>query len=541
MGIILDTPEIITIVTVLLWITGISAGIGKILFWTILVSSHRYRIDLFLEFLNTRRGLRLLAHPVGVSDAVLASILIVVSLQYGPNSIVWLEFSILSIALYLWHTIWYFSTYPLSGLPRWELKTLLLLFGSIIASLITMSLPTFFIDIHSLAQIALFQICIPIYGWLLLILFHPFLQMHDRSRVERARKRIDAFAPVVIAVAGAYGKSSTVAYLQHILQDSFSVITTLGHGASDQEVTRMILEDLTPEHQVCIVELQATGRGDIAQTCTIAPPIMTIVTELPSESQDTPFHSPVARELVTEAITALPSNGLAILNRDDAHALELARSHPVKTKFFSLQDIAHVYATDIFIARDTVSFMLHIGNEKKAVRAPLFGKHVVYSIVAAATAASHLGVSIDTIVKNIETALASPSRSLRAEYGVNHALIIDNTTARSTAELLAGSDYASIYTDKHIVVVVDAATLQNESAIARIAAIADFCLLTHANKRSAEYIQKFATYGISADALFFAKNEASAIQLLRQSITPDDVILLDGPVSQKIQDAVFSR
>ena len=167
-----------------------------------------------------------------------------------------------------------------------------------------------------------------------------------------------------------------------------------------------------------------------------------------------------------------------------------------------------MYATDVLIARDSVSFTLHIGNEKRQVRAPLFGKQVVRSILAAATAASHLGVPIDTIVKKIEERPAT-THGMNAFYGLNHALIIDNSNGRSAAELQAALEYISIYSDKTRLIL------------------------------TAELLQEHT--GESLETLMSAKKTQMVIAFLREQLTPDHVVLLQGDVAQKIQRVVHAR
>lgn len=504
-----ETPEVITVLLILLWITGFAAGFGKILFWTALVGQCQYRADRFLEFLNTRKGLFFLLHPVGIADVLVALFLVLLLQSTENGSRVWIEFTILSIVIYTWHAIWYFSSQTTAYLPRWEFKTALLIFGSIILSIITLSLPHVVLDLPIVVSIALFQVLIPLYGWLILGLFSPVIKAVHRSRAHIAQKQITEYAPAVIAIAGSSGKSTTKAYLEHILKGSFSVLSTDGTGPSDEDIIETVIHRLTPEHQVLITELQAYAIGDISQACAIASPIMTIITDIDT-SYDSHFLPESLTEALQESITALPSNGLAILNRDDPQSLSLANKVSARTKFFSAQDIGHVYATDIVIRRDSVSYMLHIGDAKRPVTVPLFGKHVVYSILAAAAAATHLGLSIDTIADRIQSERVE-SGAFTVFYGLHHAIICDNTAAKYAAELRAASDYISIYSDKEKILL------------------------------SAEGLFHYASSETAPEKILAAKNTQAIITFLRQHLSPDHVVLLQGPIAPKIQRVLLER
>ncbi len=504
-----ETPEVITVLFILLWITGFAAGFGKILFWTALVGQYQYRADRFLEFLNTRKGLFFLLHPVGIADVLVALLLVLLLQSTEVGSSVWTEFTVLSIVIYTWHALWYFSSQTTAYLPRWEFKTALLIFGSIILSIITLSLPHIILNLPIVVSIALFQVLIPLYGWLILALFSPVIKVVNRSRAHTAQQRIADYAPAVIAITGSSGKSTTKAYLEHILNGSFSVLSTDGIGPSDEDIIETVIHRLTPEHQILITELQAYALGDISQACAIAPPIMTIITDIDG-SHDSHFLPGSLAEALQEGVTALPSKGLAILNRDDAQSLSFANTVSARTKFFSMQDIAHVYATDIVIRRESVSYTLHIGDAKRSVTVPLFGKHVVYSILAAAAAATHLGLSIDTIAERIQSERVE-SGAFTVFYGLNHAVICDNTAAKHTAELNAAADYISIYSDKEKLLL------------------------------SEEGLFHYVSSDTAPEKILASKNTQAIITFLKQQLSPDHVVLLQGPISPKVQRVLLER
>src|SRR4029077_19234998 len=96
--------------------------------------------------------------------------------------------------------------------------------------------------------------------------------------LRRARRRLRDVDPLVIAVAGSYGKTSTKHILASLLQPSIATLPTRKSFNTLMGVTRAVNEDLRPEHRVFIVEMDAYAPGEIASICTRVRPTVAIVT-----------------------------------------------------------------------------------------------------------------------------------------------------------------------------------------------------------------------------------------------------------------------
>jgi UDP-N-acetylmuramoyl-tripeptide--D-alanyl-D-alanine ligase len=98
--------------------------------------------------------------------------------------------------------------------------------------------------------------------------------------VERARRRLSAVAPRVVAVTGSYGKTSTKGYLAHLLSGTFSVVATPASYNNAPGLARSVNEHLPAGAQVFVAEMGTYGRGEIAALCEWVPPDVSVITAI---------------------------------------------------------------------------------------------------------------------------------------------------------------------------------------------------------------------------------------------------------------------
>lgn len=98
--------------------------------------------------------------------------------------------------------------------------------------------------------------------------------------VDQARRSLATAGAVVVGITGSYGKTTTKAYLAHLLRDTKSVVATPASFNNRMGLARAINEQLTPGTEVFIAEMGTYGRGEIRQLCEFVPPRVAIITAL---------------------------------------------------------------------------------------------------------------------------------------------------------------------------------------------------------------------------------------------------------------------
>jgi UDP-N-acetylmuramoyl-tripeptide--D-alanyl-D-alanine ligase len=130
------------------------------------------------------------------------------------------------------------------------------------------------------------------------------------------------FAPVLIAITGSNGKTTTKEMLASILRrhaGEDGALATRGNLNTDIGVP-MTLLDMRASHRYCAIELGMNHPGEIALLAQIALPTIALVNNAQREHLE--FMQSVEAVAAENAsvFEALPADGIAVLNADDAMA-----------------------------------------------------------------------------------------------------------------------------------------------------------------------------------------------------------------------------
>ena len=122
--------------------------------------------------------------------------------------------------------------------------------------------------------------------------------------------------PLVVAVTGSNGKTSTKEMVAAILSEHFNVLRTQGNLNTETGVPLTILS-LEPHHSALVLEMGLQRPGDITRLAAVAKPVIGIVTNVGVVHMEF-FGSrdELAREK-GQLVAALPDEGLAVLNADN--------------------------------------------------------------------------------------------------------------------------------------------------------------------------------------------------------------------------------
>ncbi len=98
--------------------------------------------------------------------------------------------------------------------------------------------------------------------------------------VDSARRRLAGVAPLVVAITGSYGKTSTKEFVRHLLGATHAVVASPGSFNNRLGLARTINDHLTPGTQVLVAEMGAYGKGEIADLCSWIRPTIGVITAI---------------------------------------------------------------------------------------------------------------------------------------------------------------------------------------------------------------------------------------------------------------------
>ena len=234
----------------------------------------------------------------------------------------------------------------------------------------------------------------------------PFLIIASNKLLEPVEDRIKAgfrneavekfnkLQPKVVAITGSFGKTSTKHILAHILEAAAPTLATPGSVNTEMGITRVIREQLTPEHQFFIVEMGAYGPGSIARLCRLTPPDVALVTAVGAAHYER-FKTleTVAKAKFEIAEAVFKKGGRAVVSTDGipAHLLS-ERMEAVVGDYTRVGAEGDIKLEGYELTPDGLKITVIEDGEEQVFLVPLYGRHQAGNVVMAAATARALGL-----------------------------------------------------------------------------------------------------------------------------------------------------
>ncbi len=242
----------------------------------------------------------------------------------------------------------------------------------------------------------------------------------------------------VVAVTGSVGKTTAKELISEVLSRRYRTLKSEANLNTEIGIPLTLL-NLRAEHERAVLEFAMYQPGDITLLARIGRPSVGVVTNVSYVHLERvrSFGRIIAAK--AELVEALPPNGLAILNGDDANVAAMTRRTKARPVLFGRSEQCDVRASAV-VSRglDGFSFRLHVQGSEIDIDCPIAGKHHVYPALAAAAVALEDGLSLGEIAK----ALGEMRLDLRltVRKGPKGSTIIDDSYNASPASMVAALD-----------------------------------------------------------------------------------------------------
>jgi UDP-N-acetylmuramoyl-tripeptide--D-alanyl-D-alanine ligase len=341
------------------------------------------------------------------------------------------------------------------------------------------------------------------------------------------RRKLDV---KVIGITGSVGKSTTKEVVSDVLSQRYPTLKNKGNLNNEIGLPLTLL-GLSEGHRRAILEMGFYVPGEIALLCDLAQPTIGVLTNIGA------VHAERAGDLDTitrgkaELVQALPPDGTAILNYDDARVRSMAGMTRARVFFYGLASEADLWADQVEgLGLEGIRFRLHYAGETLHLRVPMIGRHSVHTALRAAAVGLVDGLGWQEIVSGLRTsAMQLRLMAVRTQKG---ALVLDDTYNASPESTLAALNLLEELDGRKVAVLGDMLELGryeqmgHEMVGIRAAQVAE--MLVTVGERGKLIARAARQFGLPHSSIVQLEDTQQATDWLQQNLTPEDVVLIKG-------------
>lgn len=337
------------------------------------------------------------------------------------------------------------------------------------------------------------------------------------------------FSLPLVAVTGSNGKTTVKEMVAAILRQEFGaekVLATTGNLNNDIGVPQMLLQ-LAAKHACAVIEMGMNHAGEIAYLSQLAAPAIAVITNAGTAHIEYLGTTQAIAQAKGEIFSGLKTEGVAIINADDAHAQlwqQLAESRSVLS--FSMHSSAPVNAQCMPNTSDAASWLLQLPNDQAVITLQVPGRHNIYNALAAAAVAVAMGVSTASIVEGLQGFTGFPGR-LQKKVGLRQSTLFDDTYNASPDSMQAALRVLAETPGRKILIMGDMGELGGDAAalhyaIGQQAAVAGVDRLLALGELSQQAVTGFGSHAQHFNDL------DSLLEKARTYLEQDVVVLIKG-------------
>ncbi len=345
--------------------------------------------------------------------------------------------------------------------------------------------------------------------------------------VDAAENRLRRVDPVVVAITGSYGKTSTKNHVAHLLAGTRAVVATPASFNNRAGLARAINENLTDGAEVFVAEMGTYGPGEIRDLCRWCPPNLAVITAIGPVHLER-FGS--EDEIVRAKAEITERSSTVVLNVDDARLAALADRLAGDGSGRDVVRCSAVdRAADVCVARGDGTVTVTVAGREVATDVPVDGGVQPTNLACAIAVALRLGVAAEQLADRLAAVRPIPNRltSAQAPSGV---LVIDDTFnsnpagAQAALALLAAAPVSR----RRVVVTPGMVELgprqrpENEAfATAACDVATDFVVVGRTNHRA-------LLRGAAPLRPVVVRTREQAVTWVRTHLGPDDAVLYEN-------------
>jgi UDP-N-acetylmuramoyl-tripeptide--D-alanyl-D-alanine ligase len=345
-----------------------------------------------------------------------------------------------------------------------------------------------------------------------------------------------------LAITGSSGKTSTKDLLGQVLGAAGPTVSPPGSYNNDIGLPLTVLS-ADEQTRFLVLEMGSRGPGHIARLCRVARPRVGVVLNVGSAHLGEFGSAEGIAQAKGELVEALPDDGTAVLNADDARVIGMAARTSARVLRTGRGEDADVRAVDVTLDETArARFTLAAAGERHPVHLQVVGEHQVANALSAAGAALAAGMAPADVAAALSA--AGPRSRWRMEVSrrddgvtvVNDAYNANPESMRAALAALAG-----LTGTRRIAVLGAMAELGPDAAaeherLGRDAAAAGVDLIIAVGPDAVGIADGAATAGRRArEESVHVPDRAAARELLSEVLRSGDVVLVKASRSYGLE------
>lgn len=360
--------------------------------------------------------------------------------------------------------------------------TLLVIYGVVIYFVITAH--TELNTLLLLIVLCLLLSCIYFVVFIANIIDMPFNKIEYYYYYCRAKIKLHKHRNLnIIGITGSYGKTSSKNILTEILSSKYITRATPKNYNTPYGLMITINNYLDKFDEILVAEMGAYTTGRIKNLCNFVHPkygILTVIGEAHLETFKTKENICKTK---FELIESLPSDGIAVLNRDDPYQVNYKLKNNVPVIWIGINNKeADIYATNIKCGSFGMSFDCHYDSDKVIkLKTKLLGSHNIYNILASVALALKFSININDIKTSVASLKATEHRlelkKMGDIYMLDDAYNSNPVGANSAIDVLKYMNGTKVVVTPGMIELGKIEKEKNYEFGQKIASVADYCLL----------------------------------------------------------------
>ena len=348
------------------------------------------------------------------------------------------------------------------------------------------------------------------------------------------------FPAEVIGITGSVGKTSTKELTHAVLSSKYRTFKSPGNRNSILGLP-LALFDLQESDEKAVLEMGMYTTGEIATLCDLTQPKVGVVTLVGAVHLERAGSMENIVKAKRELVEALPADGTAILNKDDAHVMSMADHTQASIFTYGLSNTADLWADNIrSMGLNGVRFTLHYQDEAMIVQVPLLGRHSVHTSLRAAAVGLVEGLTWDEILHGLRN--TAVQLRLVTVPGPRNSLIIDDTYNASPDSVVAALNLMHDLDGRSVAVLGDMLELgyleeEAHRQVGRRAAEVAKLLVT-VGQRARWIGEEAIASGLPKDKVVMVEDAVTAVPTLEELIEENDTVLVKGSLGMRMDQII---